>query len=97
MAIACIFSVTLVFSQDGDQRKLADQLEFMDRDESDDEIAEETGWSVNQVVLVWLLQHDPFTLPLISAGTMDQLKENLAVAELSLTVDQLQRLDKAGV
>ncbi len=60
-------------------------------------VAEETGWSVNQVILVWLLQHDPFTLPLISAGTMDQLKENLAAAELSLTQDQLKRLDEAGI
>ena len=61
-----------------------------------DTIAEETGWTVNQVILVWLMEHTPFTLPLISAGTMEQLRENLASAELHLSEDQLKRLDEAG-
>jgi aryl-alcohol dehydrogenase-like predicted oxidoreductase len=61
------------------------------------QVAKETGWTVNQVVLVWLLQHSPFTLPLVSAGTMEQLKENLSAAELTLSPEQLQRLDNAGV
>ncbi|MEE4194824.1 MAG: aldo/keto reductase [Anaerolineae bacterium] len=61
------------------------------------QIASETGWTVNQVVLVWMLQRTPFTLPLVSAGTMEQLKEDLAAAAMSLTSDQLKRLEEAGV
>ena len=59
-------------------------------------VAEETGWTINQVILVWLMQHSPHTIPLVSAGNMAQLAENLASADLTLSPEQLQRLDTAG-
>lgn len=41
LTIASIFCVPAILAQEGDQRSQADQYEFMDRDESDDEIASE--------------------------------------------------------
>ncbi|NSW53755.1 MAG: aldo/keto reductase [Anaerolineae bacterium] len=60
-------------------------------------IARENNWSSNQVILAWLIQHSPNTIPLVSAGSMEQLEEDLAAAELVLTEEQVQRLDTAGV
>jgi aryl-alcohol dehydrogenase-like predicted oxidoreductase len=60
-------------------------------------VADETGASVNQVILAWLMQHSPQTIPLVSAGSMEQLAEDLAAAQLILTEEQLHTLDSAGV
>lgn len=60
-------------------------------------MADETAATVNQVILAWLMQHSPHTIPLVSAGTMEQLEENLAAAHLILTEEQLHNLDSAGV
>jgi aryl-alcohol dehydrogenase-like predicted oxidoreductase len=60
-------------------------------------VADETAATVNQVILAWLMQHSPQTIPLVSAGTMEQLEENLVAARLTLTEEQLHTLDSAGV
>ena len=59
-------------------------------------IAQEKGATVNQIILAWMLHSDPFVLPLIAASTEEHLKENLLALEISLTADELQRLDQAG-
>ena len=59
-------------------------------------IAQEKGATVNQIILAWMLHSDPLVLPLIAASTEDHLKENLLALEISLTADELQRLDQAG-
>ena len=59
-------------------------------------IAQEKGATVNQIVLAWMLHSHPFVLPLIAASTEDQLAENLQALEISLTADDMQRLDQAG-
>ncbi len=60
------------------------------------EVADETGCTPNQVVLAWLRQSDPPVLPLIAASSSEQLAENLGALDLTLTADQMARLDAAG-
>jgi aryl-alcohol dehydrogenase-like predicted oxidoreductase len=59
-------------------------------------VAEETGATPNQVVLAWLVQGDPPSVPLIAASTAAQLTENLEALEVTLSAAQMQRLNAAG-
>jgi aryl-alcohol dehydrogenase-like predicted oxidoreductase len=57
-------------------------------------VAEESGITVNQVILCWMLQRG--VLPLIAASTEEQLAENLAALNLRLSDAQMERLNRAG-
>lgn len=59
------------------------------------EIAEETEGTLNQVVLAWLLQNAPSTIPVIAASSLDQLQENIGSTVICLSDDQLERLNNA--
>ena len=59
------------------------------------DVAEETGASVNQVVLAWQIGGELPVIPLAGASSVAQLEENLAAVELELTPDQRARLDAA--
>ncbi|MBN2046729.1 MAG: aldo/keto reductase [Anaerolineaceae bacterium] len=59
-------------------------------------VAKENNWTVNQVILVWLMQHSPRTIPLVSAGNMEQMREDMRAAELRLSAEHLTLLDQAG-
>jgi aryl-alcohol dehydrogenase-like predicted oxidoreductase len=59
------------------------------------EVAEETGATVNQVVLAWQLGADLPIVPLVGASSVAQLDESLAAVDLELTPDQRERLDAA--
>jgi aryl-alcohol dehydrogenase-like predicted oxidoreductase len=59
------------------------------------EVARETGATVNQVVLAWLLGGELPIIPLVGASSMAQLEENLAAVDLELTAEQRARLDGA--
>jgi diketogulonate reductase-like aldo/keto reductase len=59
-----------------------------------DEIAGRLRKSRNQVALSWVLQHDS-VVAIPKAANTDHLKENAAVAEWKLGVEDLQRLAKA--
>jgi len=59
-------------------------------------VAQETGGTVNQVVLSWMLQSTPPVLPLIAASTKEQLQDNLAALNLRLSAEQMERLNTAG-
>jgi len=59
-------------------------------------VANETGATPNQVVLAWLRQSDPPVLPLIAASTSEQMAENIAALDVTLSADQVQRLTQAG-
>lgn len=61
-----------------------------------DEIAEETGKSVAQVALNWLLQRPTISTIVIGARNEEQLKQNLAAVGWNLTKEQVKRLDKAS-
>ncbi|MEV4820554.1 aldo/keto reductase [Micromonospora sp. NPDC049274] len=57
------------------------------------EVAGQTGATVNQVVLAWLLGGDLPSIPLVGASSVAQLEESLAAVELELTAEQRHRLD----
>ncbi len=61
-----------------------------------DAVAAETGRSVPQVALNWLLRKPTVSSLVIGARTADQLKANLQAAEFSLTLEQVTKLDTAS-
>ena len=60
------------------------------------QVAAEKGVSLNQVILAWMLHSNPAALPLIAASTAEQLDENLKALEVSLSAEEMARLDQAG-
>lgn len=60
-----------------------------------DDIAAEVNATPAQVALAWLMHRDGVTAPIVGARTIDQLEENLRAAAISLTDDQVQRLNEA--
>jgi aryl-alcohol dehydrogenase-like predicted oxidoreductase len=61
-----------------------------------DAVAKETGRSVPQVALNWLLQRPTVSSVIIGARNEEQLKQNLAAADFKLTETQVAALDKAS-
>lgn len=61
-----------------------------------EEISQETGKSIAQVSLNWLLQRPTVSSLVVGARTEAQLKENLASADWDLSTDQVRRLDAAS-
>lgn len=58
-------------------------------------VAGETGATVNQVILKWMMNHS--VIPLIAASSSDQLAENIGALDVSLTSDQMDRLNQSGI
>ncbi|MET8065718.1 aldo/keto reductase [Micromonospora sp. NPDC005313] len=58
-------------------------------------VAAETGATVNQVVLAWLMGGDQPSIPLVGFSSVAQLEESLAAVDLELTAEQRTRLDSA--
>jgi len=61
-----------------------------------DEVAAETGKTVAQVALNWLLQRPTVSNIVIGARNEEQLKQNLGAVGWNLTLDQVRRLDEAS-
>jgi aryl-alcohol dehydrogenase-like predicted oxidoreductase len=61
-----------------------------------DEIAKETGKSVPQIALNWLLQRPTVASIIMGARNEGQLKQNLASEGWKLTVEQVAKLDAAS-
>ena len=61
-----------------------------------EEISRETGKSIAQVSLNWLLQRPTVSSLVVGARNEAQLKENLAAAGWDLTIEQVRRLDAAS-
>jgi aryl-alcohol dehydrogenase-like predicted oxidoreductase len=61
-----------------------------------DEIAEETGKSVGQISINWLLQRPSVANVIIGARNEEQLKQNLDAVGWNLTVEQVKKLDEAS-
>ncbi|MGE0313096.1 MAG: aldo/keto reductase [Lautropia sp.] len=59
-------------------------------------MAQARGASVAQVALAWLLHQPVVTSVIVGATRLEQLADNLASTRLSLTQDELERLDEAG-
>jgi aryl-alcohol dehydrogenase-like predicted oxidoreductase len=61
-----------------------------------DETAKETGKSIAQIALNWLLQRPTVSSVLIGARNEAQLRDNLGSTGWNLTTDQVARLDVAS-
>ena len=61
-----------------------------------DQVAAETGKTVAQVSLNWLLQRPTIDNIIIGARNEEQLKQNLGAVGWNLTTDQVKRLDAAS-
>jgi len=61
-----------------------------------DEVAQETGKTLPQIALNWLLQRPTVSNVIIGARNEEQLRDNLGAAGWSLTKSQIEKLDKAS-
>ncbi len=59
------------------------------------EVADEVDATPAQVALAWQLHHPDITAPIVGASTVEQLTENLASADVSLSDEQFERLSSA--
>jgi aryl-alcohol dehydrogenase-like predicted oxidoreductase len=61
-----------------------------------DEVAKETGKTVPQVALNWLLQRPTVATVIVGARNEEQLRQNLGAVGWNLTAEQVARLDAAS-
>jgi aryl-alcohol dehydrogenase-like predicted oxidoreductase len=61
-----------------------------------DEVAKETGKTVPQIALNWLVQRPTVATVIMGARNEEQLRQNLDSAGWNLTVGQMAKLDKAS-
>ena len=61
-----------------------------------DEVAKETGKSVPQVALNWLLQRPTVSTVIFGARNEEQLRQNLQSAGWNLSAEQIAKLDRAS-
>ena len=61
-----------------------------------DAVAKETGKTVAQIALNWLLQRPTVATVIVGARTEEQLKQNLGAVGWKLTADQIAKLDAAS-
>lgn len=61
-----------------------------------DKVANETGRSVPQIAINWLLQRPTVSSVIIGARNEEQLRQNLGAVGWSLTAEQIARLDAAS-
>jgi aryl-alcohol dehydrogenase-like predicted oxidoreductase len=74
---------------------IADEYVFRVVDELD-EVAQETGKSVPQVALNWLLQRPTVSTVIVGARNEEQLRQNLGAVGWNLTPEQVAKLDAAS-
>jgi aryl-alcohol dehydrogenase-like predicted oxidoreductase len=60
------------------------------------ELTQETGKTIPQIALNWLLQRPSISTVVIGARNEEQLRQNLGAVGWSLTPEQMQRLDRAS-
>ncbi|MFI6046083.1 aldo/keto reductase [Nocardia sp. NPDC051321] len=73
-----------------DDEKLYDVVDVLD------ELAAETGKTVPQIALNWLLRRPTVSTVIVGARNENQLRQNLGAIGWELTADQVARLDKAS-
>lgn len=61
-----------------------------------DAVAQETGKTIPQIALNWLLQRPTVSSVLVGARNEDQLRQNLGAVGWNLTPEQVSRLDEAS-
>ena len=93
------YSVLLQGAYTRPDRTLPAQFAGVDSDErmrALKEVAGELGVSPNQVVIAWLRQSDPSVLPIIAGSRTEQLRENIDALALTLSGEQMKKLNTAG-
>ena len=61
-----------------------------------DAVAEETGKTVPQIAINWLLQRPTVSSVIIGARNEEQLRQNLGAVGWTLTPEQMKKLDAAS-
>jgi aryl-alcohol dehydrogenase-like predicted oxidoreductase len=61
-----------------------------------DAISAETGKTIPQIAINWLLQRPTVSSVIVGARNEEQLRQNLAAVGWSLTAQQIAALDKAS-
>jgi aryl-alcohol dehydrogenase-like predicted oxidoreductase len=61
-----------------------------------DAVAKETGKTVPQIALNWLLKRPTVASVIVGARNEEQLKQNLVAADWNLTAEQVKKLDEAS-
>ena len=95
----CGYSVLLQGAYTRLDRQVPAQFAGVDSDarlEALKAVAGETGRTLNQVVIAWSRQNTPSILPIVLGSKIEQLAENIAALEVTLTSEQMHRLDTAG-
>ncbi|MCP5119874.1 MAG: aldo/keto reductase [bacterium] len=59
-------------------------------------VAAETGATLNQVIIAWMLEGNPPMVAIIAGSQPEQLAENIAALDITLSADQTTRLTTAG-
>lgn len=62
-----------------------------------DEVAQETGKTVPQIAINWLLRRPTVSSVIVGARNEEQLRQNLGAVGWTLTPDQIAKLDAASV
>ncbi|MEV4126533.1 aldo/keto reductase [Nocardia sp. NPDC049707] len=73
-----------------DDEKLYDVVDVLD------ELAAETGKTVPQIALNWLLRRPTVSTVIVGARNAEQLRQNLGAVGWELDADQIARLDRAS-
>jgi aryl-alcohol dehydrogenase-like predicted oxidoreductase len=81
-----------IATQGAEPPAIADELLYAVTDVLD-ALAAETGHSVSQIALNWLLQRPTVSSVIIGARNETQLRQNLAAADFTLSAEQVSRLD----
>lgn len=63
--------------------------------ESLSKMSQELGVSNHQLVLAWLLHHQPRAIPIVAASSVRQYEHNMAALNIQLTTEQLAILNNA--
>src|ERR1700684_3140612 len=60
------------------------------------QVATEVGQTPARVALAWLYHRDVPVIPIIGSRKIEQLRDNLAAADLKFAPAQIQKLDEAS-
>ena len=60
------------------------------------DVAAEHGSTSAQVALAWLMERATVTAPIVSATSLDQLRDILGAVDLRLTSEQMNKLNEAS-
>jgi pyridoxine 4-dehydrogenase len=61
-----------------------------------DQAAKKHGATVAQLSLAWLLHHSPVMLPIPGTSSVKHLEENVGAAEVQLSAEEWQAIEKAA-